>query len=417
MKNILFFMEGYIDEEILKAELQKEFSEKEGRISRGDIDKIYKIVMDINRTTPIFKDLPEPLTNLAYSIFYKQIYNRNIECVYKDIISKINDSITQISEIIDVIKEGAETLDSESKKEAFYKLMGGNHIIIAEVYRNRKNFYDSSINILCKKTNMSELDEEITSTSAIIKLCELTESGECSRLQRVLNILMKHDDNLTTTDKNGEEQSNADKLGLTNDDIYSLHLFARTKDSDFFNFTLDIINDLIYNSIYVQDKDKKLYSSIGWLYYTIYTMSNMVNEFSLDKDKNKDTIKTCLNQLKNMENIVVWRTEHGISRLNRYITETLNLTDFNIDKFRTNLLKGHFKSIKSDAYDIVGTPVPTDQENSDAIGTYGATNEGMCTKTIIIVAVIMIIIVIVLSIIFGLYFNETNKIMNIFNIM
>ncbi|KAI5157896.1 hypothetical protein NEPAR05_1680, partial [Nematocida parisii] len=36
-------MEGYIDEEILRIELQKEFGEKEGEIEDEDIEKIYKI--------------------------------------------------------------------------------------------------------------------------------------------------------------------------------------------------------------------------------------------------------------------------------------------------------------------------------------------------------------------------------------
>ncbi|EIJ89378.1 hypothetical protein NEPAR06_0476 [Nematocida parisii] len=371
-------MEGYIDEEILKAELQKGFSDKKGRIGYEDINKIYKILMDINRTTPIFKDLPEPLTNLAYNVFYIKINSRNIECDYNEdtAISAIKDSIAQIYAIIDVIKEGAETLDSESKKEAFYKLMGNNHMVMTEVYRYRKNFYDSSINILCKKAGISELNEEITSTSAIIKLCELAESGECSRLQRVLNILVKHGDNLTITNTDGEEQSNADKLGLTNDDIYSLQLLARTEESDFFEFTYNIINHLIYESIYVQDNDKDLHNSIPKLYYTIYKMFIMRNEFNLDKDKNKDTIKTCLNQLKNMKNIVAGRTEHGISRLNHYITETLNHTDFNIDKFRANLLKGYLKSIKSDVYDIVGLPIEgtTKKENPVTIDTPSITD-------------------------------------------
>ncbi|KAI5146433.1 hypothetical protein NEPAR05_2433 [Nematocida parisii] len=411
-------MGEYIDEEI-KIELQKEFSDKKGKIQDGDIEKIYKILMGINRKTPIFKDLPESLTNLAYNIFYTQIYSRNIECVYNEdtTISKINSSITQISEIIDMIKEEAETLDSKSKKQAFYKLIRDNHMIIAQVYRYRKNFYDSSINILCKKAGISELDEEITSKDAIVKILELTESGECSRLQRVLNILMKHDDNLTTTDKNGEEQSNICDLELTNDDIYSLHLFARTGDSGLLIFTLDIINDLIYNSICVKDNDKKLYSSIWRLYTTIYTMSNMIKGFSLDKDKNKDTIKTCLNQLKNMENIVVGSTKYGVIRLDSYIS-TLKHKDFNVDKFRNNLVETYLKSIKSDVYGIVGRPIEGITDNGNvAIGTSGAIKKGIYFKAIIIVAVIMIVIAIVLSIIFGLYFNETNKIMNIFNIM
>ncbi|KAI5155505.1 hypothetical protein NEPAR06_1887 [Nematocida parisii] len=400
-------MGEYIDEE-LRIELQKEFSDKKGEIEDGDMQKIYKIITDNNRTTKIFKDLPEPLTNLAYNIFYAQIYSRNINRDYKEdtAISAINDSITQTYEIIDMIEEEANTLNSKSKKEAFYKLISNNHSIMAQVYMNRKNFYDSFINILREKAGISELDEEITSKDAIVKLCELTELKKCSRLQNALNILMKHDDNLTITDENGEEQSNICDLELTNDDIYSLQLLARTKDSDFFNFTHYIINNLIYNSICIQDKDKRLYTSIGWLYYTIYNMSIIptTNDiFSLDKDKNKNTIKTHLNQLKNMKSIVFRDTKYTPMLLDK-CKVVLGHKDFNIDKIRNNVLQSYFKSIKSDICDIIGRPIEE------------TTIKGLCSKTIIIVVIFMVVMLIVFSIIF-LYLNEAKKIMNNLNII
>ncbi|EIJ87111.1 hypothetical protein NEQG_02697 [Nematocida parisii ERTm3] len=228
-------MEGYIDEEILRIELQKEFGEKEGEIEDEDIEKIYKIVIDINKRTPVFKDLPESLTNFAYNIFYIKINSRIFGCVYKEdtAISAIKDSIAQTSEIIDMIEEGANKLDNQSKKEAFYKLISNNHMIMAQLYMNRKNFYDSSINILREKAGRSELGEEIASADAMVKLYELTKSKKCSRLQRVLDILMKDGNKLTITDNSGKEQSNADKLRISNDDIYSLQLLARTEESDF----------------------------------------------------------------------------------------------------------------------------------------------------------------------------------------
>ncbi|KAI5130098.1 hypothetical protein NEPAR04_1773 [Nematocida parisii] len=396
-------MEGYIDEEILRIELQKEISEKEGEIEEKDIDKIYKIVMDINKRTPIFKDLPESLTNFAYNIFYIKINSRIFGCVYKEdtAISAIKDSIAQTSEIIDMIEEGANKLDNQSKKEAFYKLISNNHMIMAQLYMNRKNFYDSSINILREKAGRSELGEEIASADAMVKLCELTKSKKCSRLQRVLDILMKDGNKLTITDNSGKEQSNADKLRISNDDIYSLQLLARTEESDFLFFTCYIINGLIYNLIWVQEKSKKLSAPIVWLYYTIYEMSIKDDEFNLGKDENKDRIKTCVDQLNNMENIRVIYNKYILTILDRR-RAILEHKDFDVVKVRNNVLPGYLKLIISDVYGIIYTPDPT--------------NNGLRTTTIIIAAIIMIVIMIVFSIIF-LYPNEANKIMNNLNIM
>ncbi|KAI5187472.1 hypothetical protein NEIRO03_2544 [Nematocida sp. AWRm78] len=395
-------MKEFIDENKLKTELQKEFNSKE-EMKREDIYKIYKIVVVMTRNNRKFKNLPESLTRLAYNILYIQIYNRIINYTYgNSTISEIKNSITQTYAIIDIIKEAANELDSESKKQAFYRLIGNNHIIMASVYRHKKNFYDSSINILREKAGIPELDGKITSIDAIIKLFELTESEKYSRLQRVFDILMKHGDNLIITDNNGVEHSNIDNLGICDDDIYSLQLLARIEDLDFVYFTSFFINSSIYNSNYSED----LYNSIFGLYYTIYIMSSMDNGFNSYKDKKKDIINTCLNQLKNNINAVY------VNDISSYITMSeecgfiLDRKDFNIDNFRDNVIQNYLISIKSDAYDII-------------MGTYieDTENKGILSKTIIIIAIIIIIIMIILSIIFLLYPNETKEIMNNLNIL
>ncbi|KAI5168259.1 hypothetical protein NEIRO02_2521 [Nematocida sp. AWRm79] len=395
-------MKEFIDENKLKTELQKEFNSKE-EMKREDIYKIYKIVVVMTRNNRKFKNLPESLTRLAYNILYIQIYNRIINYTYgNSTISEIKNSITQTYAIIDIIKEAANELDSESKKQAFYRLIGNNHIIMASVYRHKKNFYDSSINILREKAGIPELDGKITSIDAIIKLFELTESEKYSRLQRVFDILMKHGDNLIITDNNGVEHSNIDNLGICDDDIYSLQLLARIEDLDFVYFTSFFINSSIYNSNYSED----LYNSIFGLYYTIYIMSSMDNGFNSYKDKKKDIINTCLNQLKNNINAVDVNDISGYITMSEECGFILDRKDFNIDNFRDNVIQNYLISIKSDAYDI-------------RMGTYieDTENKGILSKTIIIIAIIIIIIMIILSIIFGLYPNETKEIMNNLNII
>ncbi|KAI5167537.1 hypothetical protein NEIRO03_1842 [Nematocida sp. AWRm78] len=392
-----------IDENKLKTELQKEFNGKEEEMKPEDIYKIYKIILDMTRNNSIFKNLPESLTRLAYNILYIQIYNRIINYSYGNTtISEIKNSITQTYAIIDIIKEAAKQLDSESKKQAFYRLIGNNHIIIASVYKHKKNFYDSSINILREKAGIPELDGKITSKDAIIKLFELTESKKYSRLQRVFDILMKHGDNLIITDNNGVEHSNIDNLGICNDDIYSLQLLARIEDSDFSYFTSFFINSSIYNSIYSED----LYNSIFELYNTIYIMSSMDNGFNSYKDKKKDIINTCLNQLKNNINAVDLNDIDCDITISEECGFIVDHKDFDIDNFRDIVIQNYLISIKSDADDIrMGTLI----ENTE--------NKGILSKTIIIMAIIIIIFIIILSIIFGLYPNETKEIMNNLNIM
>ncbi|KAI5157338.1 hypothetical protein NEPAR05_1203, partial [Nematocida parisii] len=179
----------------------------------------------------------------------------------------------------------------------------------------------------------------------------------------------------------------------------------------------------------VQDKDKKLHTSIAWLYYTIYKMSTMEHGFSLGKDENKDRIKTCVDQLNNMESIDIIDNKSILTLLGEH-SNVLDHKDFNINNFRNNVLPGYLKSIISDVCGITGKSIKENTKNRNGgtidtsknketggtIDTSGTTIKGMRTTTIIFMAIIMIVIMIVFSIIF-LYPNETNKIMNILNIM
>ncbi|EIJ89488.1 uncharacterized protein NEPG_00985 [Nematocida parisii ERTm1] len=198
-------MANYIDENRLKTEVHREFKDNEEYITKEGINKIYQIITEIIRKQDIFTELPESIEHLAYNLLYIQIYNRIIyrNINYNGIISIITDCINHIDIIIDIIMSVAEGLNSTHKKQAFYRLMGNNHRIMVCAYKYRSIFYDSSINILCKSINISELYEEITSEDGMVKLCELTSSGDCSRLQNALNILMKYGDNLTTPDEYG----------------------------------------------------------------------------------------------------------------------------------------------------------------------------------------------------------------------
>ncbi|KAI5159215.1 hypothetical protein NEPAR05_2436 [Nematocida parisii] len=328
-------MVGHIDENELRIKLQRESKDKQGKVEPKDISKLFNIITEINRERRIFTDLPEPLSILAYNMLYKQMYNRIKFKQYTDdyIVSKMNDCIKHIDLIIDIIMNVAEELESDDQKHAFYRLVGNNHMIMAQVYKFKWDFFILSINILCKKAGIQKLNGKITSEDAMVKLCGLTDSGECSRLQRVLDILIKHGDNLTITDENGIEQSNISNLGLTKDDIYSLYLLARTyrwNNVDFNKF----LNDSIYNSIYAEDNEHSLNYSISGLYKTVFDMSesNGISNIESYKNENIDKIKEYLNELMSKERMGIdneireSKVYNHIKHINTLILKTSRIT-------------------------------------------------------------------------------------------
>ncbi|KAI5167494.1 hypothetical protein NEIRO03_2031 [Nematocida sp. AWRm78] len=334
-------------------------------IRNQDMNIIYTALAEINEKTPIFTDLPEPLTNLAYNIFYKQIYDRfwELKCKKEDIISKIKKSLANTDAIIDIIKKIAEDeFNDKDKEQAFYRLIGNNHMLMASVYIIRKDFYNSSIDILRKDLKMPKLDQKATIPIAIIELCGLTESKDCSRLQRALEILMKHGDNLIIRDNNGVKQSNADNLGLSNDDIYSLYLLTKTHEWEHMDFT-DFLYHSIYRSINIQHNDENIdeqsleYSIIS-LYNILYNMSLMQSDISdTSKEENRNEIKKCINQLKNIKSMSV---NDDIIRTYAYSDISIQ-EGFNINNFKNNVILRYLKLMKSNISEIIDTDISIEE--------------------------------------------------------
>ncbi|KAI5168770.1 hypothetical protein NEIRO03_2623 [Nematocida sp. AWRm78] len=325
-----------------------------------EMDRLFNVIAEINKERRIFTDLPEPLGNLAYNALYIQVFQRLNDDYYEYIdydyttdilISKIIDSTKHIDMFMDIIIKSAEELDSEDKKQAFYKLMGNNHIIMAEVYKLRRDFFNSSINILCEKEGIPKLDDKMTSEESMIKLCELTKSKECSRLQKALDILIKYGDNLTITDENGKNQSNATKLGISKDDIYSLQLLKNGTYWDNLDLNL-FLEESVYNSFFIIDRNEN-----SWK-FPIYNLYNRIFKICLDiniiylgsiKDtkpyitQNINEIKKYLSGLKNKESMRVLN-EIGESTIFNVIKDH---KEFKTDEFTNNVLQNYLNSIES----------------------------------------------------------------------
>ncbi|KAI5128184.1 hypothetical protein NEPAR04_1175 [Nematocida parisii] len=405
-----------IDADELRKEVENKFSKQRIMEKDKDINTLYDIVTEVNKKKRIFIDSPEPLERLAYNILYMKIYNRiisnDIEYNEDTITDKIIESIKQTDIVIDIIKEAADELHSEDKKAAFYRLMGNNHAIMANTYILRKKFFDSSIKILCKSMNIQELDDKMTSEDAMIKLCKLTQSKKYSRLQRALDILVKHGDNLTIVDEDDNEtkQSNASSLGLSKDDIKSLQLLTRIDKWSAKEFSI-FLNDSIYDSIrdnIKQDNARYLFHTIRGLYYGVYYDTSIYYD-EIDTETKEDSINCLKRHLNNLLNI----NERVCNIQNRFfkprIFVDITRNGLTANKFKNNVVKKYLTSIELNISIINGTTALSINETVVPVTTH------KFKRVLIILIIIFIIIFIIIMSIFGIFPTETKEIMNNLN--
>ncbi|KAI5127462.1 hypothetical protein NEPAR04_0857 [Nematocida parisii] len=403
-------MASIIDADTLRKEVQNEFSNKQGTVEEEDMTKLYDIVTEINKKERKLRKLPKSLERLVQNILCIHMYNRIIcdEIDYNEdtIIKIIMESIEQTYIIIDIIKEVAEELDTQSKKDAFYRLMENNHVYMASVYILRNEFFNSSINVLCDKAGLQGLDDKINSENVMIKLCELTESGECSRLQRALDILVKHGDNLTITDKNGIIQSNASNLGITDDDIKSLQLLTKTNKWDATEFS-----EFLIGSIYGSICDKIEQNGRWHPVHSIYELYSIVYNASIDEIDTAykaDIIKHLKENLNNLsDNERVFDIDDPFDFSD--IFNDLIKNQFITDKFKNNVVQKYLDSIEPTISIINETADPVINET-----VVPFKHKFKRVLSIIFIFIFIIIFIIILSV-FKIFPNETKEIMNNLN--
>ncbi|KAI5167495.1 hypothetical protein NEIRO02_2008 [Nematocida sp. AWRm79] len=379
------------NESMLRERIKEEFiNNNKEEIELESKYEIMNIIVDINRNNEIFIDLPVPLRKLAYNMIFIEVFKRTevgYRYTYNDILTVINDSINYIGLIMNIIINIAEDLEDNHKKEAFYRVMGNNHMIIAAVYQCRNDFFCNTIDKLCEIHKIKKLDYKLYSDDALIGLFEPNKYKKCSRLQRALDILMKHGDNLIIRDEKGIEQSNARKLGISNDDIKSLQLLRRVYQEDIFS-----IISVIYDSIHIKNKNENETVSIFWLYLFILNLSTSMDIkediISHKSTKTVDVIKRYLKNMENIENTLIIKDSNAWNRL-KNIENDLK---FDLKEFKNNVIQDYLKPVESKMLIINGTV------------------NAKIRKVFKNIMPIILIILIVMGTIFLLYSTEVNRI-------
>ncbi|EIJ88053.1 hypothetical protein NEPAR06_1001 [Nematocida parisii] len=344
------------NESVLRERIKKEFinNNKEEIELKGKYkDKVTNIIVDINRNNEIFIDIPVPLRKLAYNMIFIEVFKRTemgYRYTYNDILTVIKDSINYIGIIMNIIINIAEDLQDNYKKEVFYRVMGNNHMIIAAVYQHRNDFFCDTIDKLCEIHKIKKLDYKLYSDDALIGLFESNKYKKCSRLKRALDILMKYGDNLIIRDNNGNEKSNARKLGISNDDIKSLQLLRRVHQEDVFS-----IISVVYDSIHIKNKNWNETVSIFWLYLFMLKLSIFMDIkediLSHKSTKTVDIIKQYLKNMENVENTLIIKNSNAWNRFK----SIENDFKINPEEFKNNVIQDYLKRVKSKMLILNGT--------------------------------------------------------------
>ncbi|KAI5125939.1 hypothetical protein NEPAR04_0281 [Nematocida parisii] len=338
-----------IDSSEIEKTIEKALSQiKEDTIKKEACILIYKLT-DICKKARMFAEMPGPLKNLAYNALSIQLFQRTA-CINKwnksNIISIVNKSINHIKLVIRMIVDLAEELHDSDKKEAFYNLMGENHIVMANSYVLGSDSFNFIINKLCKEASIKQLNHNLSAEKALAILSKRNQIKMCSRLQRALNILMQYSSTSIASDKNEISDLNATKLKISNDDIYSLQLLKQTSNLD--NMS-DFLGNSVYKSIYIKTKtseEKK--QTISDLYIVVYNMFIDISiahpELYITKCSN--TIKVHLNDLRNLEFIGIHKSIPSTLLLNS-IKECKNNNFKFEESFANNLIQGYLESTKN----------------------------------------------------------------------
>ncbi|KAI5165062.1 hypothetical protein NEIRO03_0128 [Nematocida sp. AWRm78] len=262
----------------------------------------------------------------------KDTYNED------DIISKINMSVNHVKAVMNVIIEEGNRLKSMGKETYYYNLMKSNHLIAADIYRIRYEFFCDAIDKLCDHFKIEKLDDEMSSDDALISLFELTESKESSRLQSALDLIMNHRDKLIIEDKNGIDQLNSPILEISNEDIRSLQLLRKVK----YGNVIDLL-DIIYESIRIKsEEDTKTNSLYFGLYIPLYDMflNEDIKDIELYKKKNTEKIQNVLSILQNMKSMTIRdsnRWWNNLKAINKH-------PKFNLEKFKNNVVQKYLEA-------------------------------------------------------------------------
>ncbi|KAI5167960.1 hypothetical protein NEIRO02_2289 [Nematocida sp. AWRm79] len=194
------------------------------------VPQVICLIFDLYKREILFQDKFKYLNNLAYNTFMIMV-SRNIKDDQILSAEAVNDAIVKSIEeteiIMSAIEEAGNEMKDANQRKAYYNLMNNNHLSIMLQYSHIYNYILKDLKDAVNAYNPAFLSQ-LTPQKAEEALLKCSMFSKTTRLQKVLNILIKHGGNLSGHNDNGEVIANFSSLHLTSDEIYSLQLFLST---------------------------------------------------------------------------------------------------------------------------------------------------------------------------------------------
>ncbi|KAI5130024.1 hypothetical protein NEPAR04_1724 [Nematocida parisii] len=312
---------------------------------------LINMVLDIYRQDYVLHDKYHAFKNLKYTTF-RVILSQYIEkiqiCDIEVIIGEVNRAIRTTEAILDALEAVANELPCINSKEAFYNLMGNNHLFMLSKYETVLAYIiDDLINAL--KSHNPPVPAKLNISDADAKLFAHAKDKKITRIERVIEILTQHGGGLSYRINYNEIVSNLDKLDISPDDIYSLQLFLSAKHKNRFK----VIRDM-QESVFVKDEKKSItHSSFSQIFtgffFFLLDYSPVFDEFY----PYRNTIEEWLVNLK--------RCSKNISKeyMKQHILDLSDLSDDNILILLNNVMPEYIKPIQADLNTIQITNIKT----------------------------------------------------------
>ncbi|OAG32471.1 hypothetical protein NEIG_01394 [Nematocida sp. ERTm5] len=247
----------------------------------------------------LFKEEFPELNNLAYNafmVFLSQYIERIIEYNQDVVISSIDKAIEKTRMFVRGIYDAGKDIKNDVQREAYYNFMNTNHLFILD--KNLLDWYirNDIMDALSNNVYAQTLGP-IDAFDALNYLFKLTSSGKCSRLQRVLDIITEFGGMLAGQDGEESAGSNLYRLGLDNDDVYSLYVFVCTN-----HIGVNVAVQLIKEVISAKRQQKNGFPIIQNIYSALFFMIEKTHNLSDTAIYTKNVFKYILKDLQRYKN-------------------------------------------------------------------------------------------------------------------
>ncbi|OAG31378.1 hypothetical protein NEIG_02400 [Nematocida sp. ERTm5] len=373
-----------------KKELRKIFPSKdEGVIPKDGLDIMNKI-KNLYSSEDTFQDKYAPIEQMISSqiirsitrefggLFVHQSYDSLIESIFNNIIKNIKIRASIVWNTINDVTE------DDRQRAGWHAIMNNNHLNVVHNYSPWKDFLYNTLDEFSNKQNIKKPTEAIYSTDVMKRLFELTESKECSRLQRALEILEQHGKEIVTINESGSEESNMKKLGLEPDDIYSLQLFTRASPHE-----VDQVIADIYGMVSVQDQDGVEHNVLKDI-ITLSLFNNTTTDYIKKKRKTFiQNLKESMNTFKTAKTITISKESSQI------ISDICSKYKCDPAEFKNNVAKKYLESLKDKLSSVNDSSAVLDLSNLENIKS---SNMSRTKKvSMIVMAILAIIMIIAIS--------------------